>query len=230
MRPRIQVAHRRRRAPAPGADWLRGRGVKVAQALLSPEEARFAAALPRNRFPHVTQLCFLRYDLRALTRPGSPITRSGPPIPLDYQSYDPADPAVFQWTLQRTYEGTLDCPELNGARGVEDVIAGHQGHGRFDPALWLLALAEGEPIGVLLLTASADSGDWETSYVGVVPEARRRGFGRELMHQALAEARAAGAETLTLSVDARNRPAAELYHDLGFETFDRREVFLAVWK
>ncbi len=33
-----------------------------------------------------------------------------------------------------------------------------------------------------------------------------------------------------LSVDARNRPAWELYHGLGFELFDRREVFLAVWK
>jgi hypothetical protein len=113
---------------------------------------------------------------------------------------------------------------------VEDVIAGHRGQGRFDPGRWLLARTGGEPIGVLLQTASADSGEWETSYVGVVPEARRRGFGRALMLRALSEARAAGAETLTLSVDARNQPAAELYHDLGFERFDRREVFLAVWK
>ena len=50
------------------------------------------------------------------------------------------------------------------------------------------------------------------------------------MLKALAEARAAGASSLTLSVDARNRPASELYRGLGFESFDRREVFLAVWK
>ena len=207
-----------------GADWLRGRNVKVAQALLSPEEAPFAAALPRNGFPHVTQLCFLRHDLaadlRALTRPGSP---------LSYRPYDPSDPSAFHRTLLRTYEGTLDCPELNGARGVEDIVAGHRGNGRFDPGLWFLALADGEPAGVLLLTELAESGDWETSYVGVVPEARRRGFGRELMLKALAEARAAGAASLTLLVDARNRPAWELYRGFGFELFDRREVFLAVW-
>ena len=195
------------------ADWLRGRNVKVAQALLSPEEARLRRRPAAQRLPPCHAALFPssrpgRATPARLTRPGSP---------LNYQPYDPSDPSVFHRTLLRTYEGTLDCPELNGARGVEDVIAGHRGHGRFDPGLWFLALADGEPIGVLLLTESAESGDWETSYVGVVPEARRRGFGRELMLKALAEARAAGAASLTLSVDARNRPAWELYRGLGFE-------------
>ena len=50
------------------------------------------------------------------------------------------------------------------------------------------------------------------------------------MFKALSEARAAGASSLTLSVDARNRPAWDLYRRLGFAPYDRREVFLAVWK
>ena len=45
------------------ADWLRARNVRVAQSLLSPEEAERAAALPRNGFAHVTHLLFLRHDL-----------------------------------------------------------------------------------------------------------------------------------------------------------------------
>ena len=147
------------------ADWLRSRRVKVAQALLSPEEAPFAAALPRNGFAHVTQLWFLRHDLRALTQPGSPMR-------LDYRTYDPADPSAFHQTLQRTYEDTLDCPELNGARDVAEVVAGHRGLGRFDPGRWFLAQADGEPVGVLLLMEAVEAGDWEISYVGVVP---RRG-------------------------------------------------------
>jgi ribosomal protein S18 acetylase RimI-like enzyme len=81
---------------------------------------------------------------------------------------------------------------------------------------------------VLLLTAGADGDEWEVAYVGVVPEARGRGVGRELMHKAVFEARAAGAGRLTLSVDARNGPARALYREVGFEPFDRREVFLAV--
>lgn len=206
------------------ADWLRGRNVKIAQALLSPEESTRADALPRNGFFHITRLWFLRHDLAPLPH------LLNAPASLEYRSYAPSDPSLFHQTLQRTYENTLDCPELNDARTVEEVVAGHREPERFNPELWRLALAEGDPVGVLLLAESPETGDWETSYVGVVPEARRRGFGRELMRKALAEARAAGASCLTLSVDARNRPAWDLYHSLGFASFDRREVFLAVWK
>ncbi len=137
---------------------------------------------------------------------------------------------MFHQTLQNTYKDTLDCPELNGVRGVEEVIVGHRGQSHFDPDLWLLALADGLPVGVLLLMRSPETHDWEISYVGVVPEARRHGYGRELVLKALAEAKTVDAPYLTLSVDARNHPAHELYRVLGFEVYDRREVFLAVWK
>jgi ribosomal protein S18 acetylase RimI-like enzyme len=205
-------------------DWLRARNVRVAQALLSPEEAERADALPRNGFDHVTHLLFLRRDLY------QPPHRLKSPIRLKYRSYNPSEPFLFHQTLQNTYQDTLDCPELNGVRGVAEVIAGHRSQSQFDPELWLLALADGLPVGVLLLMRSPETHDWEISYVGVVPEARRRGFGRELVLKALAEARAAGAPNLTLSVDARNHPARELYRLLGFEPYDRREIFLAVWK
>lgn len=205
-------------------EWLRGRNVQVAQALLSPAEAERAAALPRNGFAHVTQLLFLRRDLSL--PPPRLKSRAG----LTYRTYNPSDAALFHQTLQHTYKDTLDCPELNGVRDVEEVVAGHRGQNHFDPELWRLALAGGLPVGVLLLMRSPDAHDWEISYVGVTPEARRRGFGRELVLKALAEARSAGVPHLTLSVDARNHPARALYDNLGFKVYDRREVFLAVWK
>ena len=43
-------------------------------------------------------------------------------------------------------------------------------------------------------------------------------------------ARAADASGVTLSVDGRNEPAQFLYRKLGFEVFDRREVYLAIWR
>ena len=205
------------------ADWLRGRGVKVAQVLLTADEARFADALPRNGFAHVAALWFLRHDLSAPSPPGAAVR-------LDYRPYDPSNSTPFHQTLRRTYEGTLDCPELNGARDVEDVVAGHRPAGKFDPGLWSLALADGVPVGVLMLTEVEDARDWEVSYVGVVPEARRRGFGRELVRRAIVNAHMSGAPSLGLSVDGRNRPAWDLYMDLGFRPYDCREVFLAVWK
>jgi ribosomal protein S18 acetylase RimI-like enzyme len=81
---------------------------------------------------------------------------------------------------------------------------------------------------VLLVNAVPDEDGWDVAYVGVVPEARRRGVGTELVRKALFEAKAAGVPYVALSVDDRNAPARELYRRLGFEPVERREVFLAV--
>jgi ribosomal protein S18 acetylase RimI-like enzyme len=204
--------------------WLRQRGSRLAQALLVPEEADLGAPLKRNGFLHVTSLWYLRHDLDL------PAKLWEAPERLTYQTCAQADPVRFRETLGRTYEGTQDCPEVNGLRSLEQILEGHRSQGAYDPARWWLALHGEKAVGVLLLTDVPEWGGWDVSYVGIVPEARRRGFGRELMSKALLEARAAEARHLTLSVDQRNRPAWELYRQLGFEPFDRREVFLAMWR
>ena len=83
---------------------------------------------------------------------------------------------------------------------------------------------------MLILTEMPDWGAWDLSYVGVVPEARGRGVGRELVRKALFEAKVAEAPGMILSVDSRNRPARYLYESLGFEPYEEREVYLAVWR
>jgi ribosomal protein S18 acetylase RimI-like enzyme len=75
-----------------------------------------------------------------------------------------------------------------------------------------------------------DAQGWDISYLGLVPEARGRGLGKELVRKALFEARAADALQLTLAVDERNWPARDLYQRMGFETFDSREVYLTIWQ
>jgi ribosomal protein S18 acetylase RimI-like enzyme len=204
--------------------WLRRRGAKLAQALLAPEETALAAPLERNGFAHVTALLYLRRPLRD-ERSGL----SSPRSPLTYQTYN-RDPALFQETLLRTYENTLDCPELNGVRDVAEIIDGHQAQGPWHPERWWLALEAGQPVGVVLLTEVADWQAWDMSYLGVVPPARRRGVGRQLTAKALWEAGAGGATQVTLAVDARNQPARRLYTGLGFEPFDRREVYLTFFE
>jgi ribosomal protein S18 acetylase RimI-like enzyme len=205
--------------------WLRERGAKLGQCLLSADEVPLADPLLRNGFAHVTALWYMQYDLSS----------SLPPLPraglLCYVPYSQlSSPATFHDTLARTYEGTEDCPEITGVRTIEEVIEGHRAQGKHDPGQWWLALAEGRPVGVLLLCEVPEWAAWDVAYVGVVPEARGRGYGRELMHLAVDEARAAGVPRLTLSVDVRNRPAWEMYRGLGFEPHDRREVFLAIWR
>src|SRR5262249_61797376 len=43
--------------------WLRGQGVKLAQALLAPAEEGLAGPLARNGFDPITDLWYLRHDL-----------------------------------------------------------------------------------------------------------------------------------------------------------------------
>lgn len=200
--------------------WLRGRGARLAQALLIPDEIQLAAPLERNGFAHVTRLWYLRHELE-LTSAALAAFR------LTYVPYA-ADPARFHDTLLSTYVDSEDCPEVTGVRTIEEIIEGHRAQGRNAPERWWLALAGAEPVGVLLLS-EAENASWDVSYVGVTPAMRGRGCGVELMHKALVEARVGGADFLTLSVDARNRPACRLYHRLGFERFDEREVLLAIW-
>lgn len=204
--------------------WLRRRGAKLAQTLLIPEDAFLAAPLERNGFVHITQLWYLRHVLDL------PLSVLCGRDRLAYRPYRGDDRVLFQETLLRTYEGTADCPELSGVRDVGEIIEGHRAQGVHDPEQWWLAVERDWPVGVLMTTVLPETGGWEVSYVGVVPEARGRGVGRELMNKALLEARAAEAPMLTLTVDGRNRPAWNLYRDLGFESYDQREVYLAVWR
>jgi ribosomal protein S18 acetylase RimI-like enzyme len=207
-----------------GLRWVRGRGAKLAQALLTLDEMPVSGPLQRNGFRHVTRLWYLARDLHLSDSPPASPSRLG------YRSYEAGPAFAFHETLLRTYEGTRDCPEINGVRTVEEVIVGHRAQGRFDPSRWWLALDGGRPVGVLLLTEMPDTGDWDVSYAGVVPEARRQGFGRELLLKGISEAKASGVGRVTLSVDARNEPALQLYRGLGFAPYDRREVLLAVWR
>jgi ribosomal protein S18 acetylase RimI-like enzyme len=203
--------------------WLRQGGAKLAQCLLAPEEVSLGEPLLRNGFAHLTALCYMRHDLALSTDPA-------PSGRLQFVSYcDLLTPSIFHRTLLRTYVGTHDCPEITGVRTAEEIVTGHRAQGKYDPGRWWLVRAGRQPIGVLLLSEVPEWAAWDVAYVGVVPEGRGRGYGREMMHRALAEARADGVARVTLAVDKRNRPAWNLYTDLGFEPHERREVFLAIW-
>ena len=83
-----------------------------------------------------------------------------------------------------------------------------------DLAASRVALADGEPVGLVLLGARGRGG-WIAG-MGVVPDARRGGIGRALMEGVLAEARRLGIERVGLEVLERNAPAFTLYRELGF--------------
>jgi len=221
-----QVADRPERAAIEDAliqhalRWLRGQGAKLAQAMLAAPEVHLGSSLQRNSFPHITTLLYLRKDLE-----GRPPTPDGT---LRFEPYA-RQPHLFGPTLLATYEDTADCPELTGARTIAEILEGHRAQGAHDPGHWWLALVDTRPVGVLLTVHMPEWDSLDVAYVGVVPAARRCGFGRQLMRKAAETAAAAGVRQLTLSVDARNTLAHNLYRSLGFQEFDRREVHLVVW-
>jgi hypothetical protein len=135
--------------------------------------------------------------------------------------------------IERTYEQSLDCPALAGVRAIEDVIAGYQGIGQFNPSRWFFVrhpLRAGD-IGCLLLTEHPRKLREEIIYMGISPEERGNGRGLETVRYAqwLAAgsiATGAASNELVLAVDAANRPAMDIYLRAGFENRACRHVFL----
>src|SRR5262245_7233467 len=204
--------------------WLQQHGAKLGQALLAKGEMSLAAPLERNGFRHTTSLCYMRHTAAGVASN----TVSG--AQLHFVPYGPENAELFQRTLLRTYEQSLDCPEVSGVRTIAEIIEGHKADASQNAEHWWLVFDQAKPVGVLLANESAEWKSLEVSYVGVVPEARGQRLGRQLMLKAILAAQGAGLTQLTLCVDARNAPALALYQDLGFQRYDERAVYLAVWQ
>lgn len=96
-------------------------------------------------------------------------------------------------------------------------------HGRpdFDPASVLVVTPTGDPdllVGLCrTLELPGDDGRrGEIGIVGLLPDWRGRGLGRQLLRWGVAHLRSAGFGEIELSVEARNAPALELYRSEGF--------------
>jgi ribosomal protein S18 acetylase RimI-like enzyme len=137
-----------------------------------------------------------------------------------------ADPGAFTAALLQTYDGSLDCPELTGNRTPAEMVDGFRGNGRAGGAWWFTVTARTEPVGVVMWEPGTEAGVLEIAYVGLVPTARGRGLGGELVRASLGFAREKEFAALHLSVDVRNEPAVQLYLRHGFRSYDERDVYL----
>jgi ribosomal protein S18 acetylase RimI-like enzyme len=202
---------------ARGLVWLRERGVRIVQAVADPVEHHLQAPLWRAGFRSVGPLVCLRRDLANL-----------PPRPqLTIRSSAEVDDAALGALVAETYVDSLDFPELNGARSMSDVLAGHRTAGQHRPENWLVVSdRDGNAAGVLLMAELEPLGTWELSYLGVLPRWRRRGWGRQLLAQALHHVSERHGEQLEVAVDARNDAALQLYASAGFQRTGVRSVSL----
>ncbi len=204
---------------------LRARGFLLAQAVLDESAGSHAGKdLARGGMPRVTELLYLERDtttplpLVASTeshrrgRLDLAGTRPGPGASLEWRPFEPALEPEFRSVLMATYVGSLDMPELEGARSLEDILEGHRASGRFVAERWRLGRIPGEreAAAVLLMAEVPDRDVWEVVYLGLTPPARGRGLGRATLSHALELARP-HVSRLELAVDLRNRPAMRLY-------------------
>jgi len=195
---------------------IQRQNVKLAQIVLPEVDESTAAAMSAHGFVPLTTLKYLQ---RQLTRvPHCPLEELDL-LPVDRQS------PVLATLLPRTYEGSQDCPELDGVRTIAEVLEGHAGDPTVnDPHWWLIKKKDGEK-GVMLVNADRTAPLWDLVYFGLVPEARGQGLGRQTLGWLLEHAQSRGARILTVAVDARNVVALRLYKGLGFEPFDQRQVW-----
>ena len=216
---------------------LKGRGFRLAQAVLDESAGlRAARDLTRGGMPRVTELLYLERDtaLPLSTGGEEPPRADAAERPLaspyfEWQPFEPALEAEFRSVLQATYLGSLDMPELEGARSLDDIMESHRAAGRFVAERWCLGRIPGKPetASVLLMAEIPGRDVWEVIYLGLTPAARGRGLGRAVLQHALALART-HVPRLELAVDCRNTPATRLYHSTGFVARDRRAVHLAI--
>jgi ribosomal protein S18 acetylase RimI-like enzyme len=202
------------------SERLDARQTVFAQVLLEPDDSPGRERFARAGYPYVTDMLLLVRELDAAVP-----TDDLSPVPT-CTTYAAAQHARFALIIEETYRGSRDCPALAGRRTGDEALAGHRASGEFDPSRWLLYEAGGHDAGVMLLADHPERDAWEVVYLGVVPEARRRGLARAMLADACDRARRAGRTRLEVAVDAQNDCAVRLYESLGFSQTRRLAVHL----
>jgi mycothiol synthase len=202
---------------------LKARGTALAQMLFSPSEPIDEKLLAVGGFSKLA-------DLAYLTLERTNFFKDFIESQLEFLPRATEFPDRLHAVIEQSYQGTLDCPELNDVRGPADVVEGYKVQGKFDPDKWFLVRREGEDVGVLILAEHPPGETWELVYMGVVPRVRGRGFGEAIVRFGIEQTRQSKAERLVLAVDERNTQALEVYQKLGFVMWDRRRVYARVYK
>ncbi len=216
-----------------------GPDITMAQCLLEPDQSAEAAALKRAGFSSLATLVYLQAALpRAVSGrkarealPGVTMRGDDGACAVQLRPWDesPETRQHFGTAILASYRDTLDCPGLVGTRNIDDILAGHRGSPgthAFDPALWTVAVCNGQAVGVLLLARLPEQEAVELVYLGVADTARGRGLGKALLRYGWLQASRTGARHMLLAVDEGNAPAIALYRAAGFRSQQRRVAWV----
>ena len=148
---------------------------------------------------------------------------------LGFKQHDEISTRDWYAIIEATYIETLDVPELNGLRNIENTLQGYaSAQPRMTqpgiPGTWWVIQDGCVNIGCLLLTPNGDL-HCELTYLGLAPSRRGQGHSRAIMDHLDRWVTLHGFERMTLAVDIRNTPAIRLYQSRGFAV----ERFVQAW-
>jgi mycothiol synthase len=196
------------------------RGLHLSQVLLEPQHTRTRRLFASLGFNEIAELIYLQGSVPRNIQPATLADQ------MHWVQYSPQTHDLFAKAIVQTYQDSLDCPALSGLRDIDDVIAGHQATGEFDPNGWQLLVDRNEPLGVVLLSRIANTDVMELVYLGLVENARHRGFGSLLMRHALHLIHRDQRRKISLAVDSKNDPALKLYYSFGFQQVATRHALI----
>jgi ribosomal protein S18 acetylase RimI-like enzyme len=202
-----------------GCERVARAGAQVAQALVPAASPHEDAILRTAGFEPLAALLYMAWER-------NDVPSAGAESLLQYEAYDPAQRPRLERLVEATYDGTLDCAALNGLRKIEDVLTGYQATGVFSAQRWLYVRHDGRDVGCLLLADHPREGNVELVYMGLIPQARGNGWGREICRKAQSVTEQLDRARLVAAVDAKNLPALNVYASMGFRVCDRRTVYL----
>lgn len=207
---------------------LAPREVRLLQALIPPGSDAEEETLAAAGFRRLAELAYLQRNASPLPAPHRDAASADRRAPVEWLPYSRRRHDLFANVVGATYQGSLDCPALTGVRSMEDILASHRASGDFDPRWWQIATQESTPAGVLLMARIPARQTLELVYLGLIPQFRGRGLGRELVRRAIDLTREADCDLVTVAVDAANDPAVRLYARCGFRETSRRRAWMMV--
>ena len=202
--------------------YLAATDVQILQCLTVTDAGKEAENLLASGFCRVAELVYMVSTIDQF----SAVSTDGS---LSYQTYSPSQCRRMAKIVQKTYRESLDCPAMDGVRSVADVLDGYRATGEFDPRRWLFLRYQSRDVGCMLLADHPQNDQWELVYLGLLPEARGKGWGLEATRHAQWLVHQAGRARLVLAVDAANHPAINVYAAAGFAAWDCRSVFIKTY-
>ncbi len=104
-------------------------------------------------------------------------------------------------------QSNLTAPQNDPVEDIQKKLA-------FQPELFFIGLLDGKLVGSVMVGYEGHRG-W-LNYLAVLPNHRRRGYGRKLVERAIAELKRLGCLKLNVQIRESNASAVAFYEHLGF--------------